>query len=180
MTRVANVTRSFVQVLLITFLVVLLAGFSTRTSALVTIESTTTSSTEDMSSAIRAAQQAKNVLGNPLKPCSLQPLTGYFRDGCCNTNDRDFGSHTVCALITQEFLDFTKARGNDLTTKTSWFPGLKAGDRWCLCASRWKEAADEGVFAPVFIDSTHENALKVVPLDQLLQHRTTDSHVESS
>jgi uncharacterized protein (DUF2237 family) len=110
-----------------------------------------------------------NVLGGELIPCSYDPLTGYFRDGCCNTNDEDAGTHVICAKVTQAFLDFSVARGNDLVTPRPEyrFAGLKAGDRWCLCALRWREALQADVAPPVVLESTHEKALKYVSLAQL-------------
>lgn len=112
---------------------------------------------------------SKNVLGGSLEVCSKDPMTGFFRDGCCNTGAGDFGSHVVCAQVTEAFLNYTKAQGNDLSTPMPVynFPGLKPGDRWCLCATRWKEAYDDGVAPPVVLESTHEAALQVIPLDQL-------------
>jgi uncharacterized protein (DUF2237 family) len=97
-------------------------------------------------------------------------MTGFYRDGCCKTGADDHGSHVVCAMVTKEFLAYTKARGNDLSTPNPWFPGLKPGDRWCLCASRWKEALDAGVAPPVVLEATHEKALKYVSLDDLKRH----------
>jgi hypothetical protein len=110
-----------------------------------------------------------NVLGTELVDCSLDPLTGYFRDGCCNTIDRDRGLHVICARLSAEFLEFSRSRGNDLITPRPEFnfPGLKPGDQWCLCALRWKEALDAGVAPPVVLQATHERALEVVTLDQL-------------
>lgn len=110
-----------------------------------------------------------NVLGTPLVPCSYDPLTGYFRDGCCQTDERDQGSHVICAKVTQAFLDFSRQRGNDLITPRPdyRFPGLKAGDRWCLCALRWKEAFEAGVAPKVILESTHSRALEYVTLKQL-------------
>ncbi len=110
-----------------------------------------------------------NVLGTPLVPCSYDPLTGYFRDGCCQTDERDQGSHVICAKVTQAFLDFSRQRGNDLITPRPdyRFPGLKAGDRWCLCALRWKEAYEAGVAPKVILESTHSRALEYVTLEQL-------------
>ena len=110
-----------------------------------------------------------NVLGTELVSCSLDPVTGYFRDGCCNTDEHDHGSHVVCAKVTQEFLEFSKQHGNDLITpRPEWnFPGLEPGDQWCLCAVRWKQAYDQGVAPPVILESTHHNALKYATLDQL-------------
>ena len=112
---------------------------------------------------------ALNVLGTELVPCSYDPLTGYYRDGCCNTDDQDQGSHVVCAKVTQEFLDFSLRRGNDLITPRPEhrFAGLKAGDRWCLCALRWKEAFDAGFAPPVVLECTHAKALEFVTLEQL-------------
>ncbi len=115
---------------------------------------------------------AKNVLGTPLVPCSYDPLTGYFRDGCCRTDAQDTGSHVICARVTQAFLDFSRSRGNDLVTPRPEhrFRGLQAGDRWCLCALRWKEALESGVAPPVVLESTHERALDYIPLAQLQAH----------
>lgn len=110
-----------------------------------------------------------NVLGEPLVACSYAPLTGYFRDGCCNTRADDTGSHVVCARVTAEFLQFSLARGNDLITPRPEyrFAGLRPGDRWCLCALRWKEAFDAGVAPPVALEATHARALDFVTLAQL-------------
>ena len=110
-----------------------------------------------------------NVLGGPLAACSTAPMTGFFRNGCCDTNDADAGSHTVCAVMTAEFLAFSKARGNDLSTPRPefGFPGLKPGDRWCLCAARWLEAWRAGMAPKVRLDATHARALEVCPLDAL-------------
>ncbi|WP_019428961.1 DUF2237 family protein [Limnohabitans sp. Rim47] len=118
------------------------------------------------------SQNALNVLGAALVPCSYDPLTGYYRDGCCNTDDHDRGSHVVCAKVTQKFLDFSLARGNDLVTPRPEhrFSGLQAGDRWCLCAMRWKEALESGVAPPVVLECTHERALLFVTLAQLQSH----------
>lgn len=115
----------------------------------------------------------KNVLGTELLPCSYDPLTGYFRDGCCNTDASDMGSHLVCVRVTKEFLAFSSARGNDLVTPQPQhrFAGLKPGDRWCLCANRWLEAWAQGVAPRVVLEATHLNALGVVTLDQLQSHR---------
>ncbi len=113
-----------------------------------------------------------NVLGTPLRPCSLAPMTGWFRDGCCNTDARDVGSHTVCARVTQDFLAFLRAKGNDLVTPAPQhgFPGLKDGDQWCVCAASWREAFEAGKACPVVLESTHAKALEVVALDALLTH----------
>ena len=114
----------------------------------------------------------KNVLGEPLQLCCSSPVTGFYRDGYCQTGDRDLGVHVVCAEVTQDFLDYTKAQGNDLETPNPMFNfvGLKAGDRWCLCASRWKEALDAGVAPRIDLAATHAAALKVVPLEILQQY----------
>jgi len=111
----------------------------------------------------------KNVFGGKLETCSTSPMTGYYRDGCCRTGPQDLGLHVICAEVTEEFLQFSKARGNDLSTPNPEyeFPGLKPGDRWCLCALRWKEALDAGVAPPVILAATHESALKVVSLEEL-------------
>jgi uncharacterized protein (DUF2237 family) len=115
---------------------------------------------------------ALNVLGTALVPCSYDPLTGFFRDGCCHTGAHDHGSHVVCVRVTQAFLDFSLARGNDLVTPRPEyrFPGLRAGQRWCLCALRWKEALAAGVAPPVVLESTHQKALQFVELDELQRH----------
>ena len=114
-----------------------------------------------------------NVLGTALVPCSYDPLTGYFRDGCCKTDETDAGSHLICARVTAEFLEFSMARGNDLTTPRPEyrFAGLEPGDRWCLCATRWTEALAAGVAPPVVLESTHAAALRFVTLEQLENHR---------
>lgn len=119
---------------------------------------------------------ARNVLGDSLQTCSLDPLTGFFRDGCCHTGREDRGTHVVCAVMTAEFLTFTRSRGNDLSTpRPQWqFPGLKPGDRWCLCALRWREARDAGKAPPVHLEATHEKALDYVPLEVLLKYTPTD------
>lgn len=118
---------------------------------------------------------AKNVLGTPLVPCSYDPLTGYYRDGCCNTDAHDHGTHVVCARVTQEFLVFSLERGNDLMTPRPEyrFAGLQPGDRWCLCAARWREALDAGVAPPVVLESTHEKALGFASLEQFKAHAYT-------
>lgn len=116
--------------------------------------------------------ESVSVLGEPLEPCSLDPETGFYRNGSCDSGDDDFGSHTVCAVMTAEFLDYTRSRGNDLTTPNPefGFPGLRPGDRWCLCAIRWKEAMAAGVAPPVVLSATHAAALDVVPFDDLRAH----------
>jgi uncharacterized protein (DUF2237 family) len=114
----------------------------------------------------------KNVLGGPLAVCSTSPRTGFYRDGCCNTGAEDVGIHVVCARMTREFLEFERARGNDLVTPVAdaQFPGLKPGDRWCVCAGRWREALDAGVAPPVVLEATHEETLAIVPLADLRRH----------
>ena len=113
-----------------------------------------------------------NVLGGVLEPCSTRPVTGFYRDGCCNTGAEDIGLHTVCVVLTAEFLLFSKSRGNDLSTPMPQygFPGLQSGDRWCLCASRWKEAFDADVAPRVVLEATHAVTLHVVSLADLKQH----------
>merc|ERR1719481_419747 len=116
----------------------------------------------------------RNVLGSALSLCSLSPLTGWFRDGHCRTGRGDIGSHTVCARLTQEFLAFTAARGNDLSTSRGSFPGLKPGDRWCLCAGRWSESLSGGVAPPVLLEASSQRALQTVTLDTLTKHQVID------
>lgn len=115
------------------------------------------------------SEGARNVLGEELVPCSYDPLTGYFRDGCCHTDMHDLGSHVICAKVTDEFLEFSRSRGNDLSTPRPEyrFAGLKDGDRWCLCALRWKEALAAGVAPEVVLASTHIRALDFVTIEQL-------------
>ncbi|MEH2162050.1 MAG: DUF2237 domain-containing protein [Nostoc sp.] len=121
--------------------------------------------------------EAKNVIGGDLESCCTSPVTGFYRDGFCRTGGQDFGSHVVCAEVTLEFLEFTKSRGNDLSTPAPDFnfPGLKPGDRWCLCASRWQEALEAGVAPPVMLSATHARALEAVSLDELKKHAVTSS-----
>ncbi|MCC5630494.1 DUF2237 domain-containing protein [Nostoc sphaeroides CHAB 2801] len=121
--------------------------------------------------------EAKNVIGGNLEACCTSPMTGFYRDGFCRTGGQDFGSHVVCAEVTSEFLEFTKSHGNDLSTPVPDFnfPGLKPGDRWCLCASRWQEALDAGVAPPVILSATHARALEMVSLDELKKHALTSS-----
>lgn len=113
--------------------------------------------------------ESLNVFGEQLDDCNNNPLTGFFRDGCCNTSDQDVGSHTVCAEMTEEFLAFSKARGNDLSTPREelGFPGLKPGDRWCLCAARWREAYEADSAPRVWLTRTHQRALEIIPLEIL-------------
>jgi uncharacterized protein (DUF2237 family) len=115
---------------------------------------------------------ALNVLGEPLASCSTEPLTGFFRDGCCNTSEEDLGSHTVCVELTAEFLNFSRSRGNDLMTPRPeyGFPGLKPGDRWCVCALRWRQALQANLAPPVILECTHHRALEFVNLDDLERH----------
>ena len=114
----------------------------------------------------------KNVLGGELETCSKDPITGFFRSGCCETDETDFGAHVVCVKTTKEFLSFSKAAGNDLSTPRPEFNfrGLKPGDRWCVCAERWKEALDAGMAPPVVLSATHERALDYVTIEDLLAH----------
>ena len=111
-----------------------------------------------------------NVVGGSLLPCSRVPLTGFYRDGCCATGPEDAGSHTVCAVMTAEFLEFSALAGNDLSSPQAGFPGLSPGDRWCLCASRWLESDRSGCAPPVVLAATHARALDVVAIDALIAH----------
>ena len=124
----------------------------------------------------------KNILGQELKPCCQNPVTGFFRDGFCRTDNTDHGTHVICAIVTEKFLSFTKDHGNDLSTPNNLFgfPGLKHGDRWCLCASRWKEAWQAG--AAPFIDATatHEKTLQIIDKNILLEYRiNTNANVKN-
>jgi uncharacterized protein (DUF2237 family) len=121
-------------------------------------------------------EKAQNVLGTDLEPCSLSPLTGFFRDGSCHTGLTDVGSHTVCVRVTDEFLNISQIMGNDLSTPQPrfGFPGLKPGDRWCLCAPRWQEALEAGVAPPVILRATHEAALEHVAMADLVKHAAPD------
>jgi uncharacterized protein (DUF2237 family) len=116
--------------------------------------------------------QQRNVFGGPLTTCSDAPKTGFFRTGCCHTGPQDVGMHTVCVVLTEAFLTFTKAAGNDLSTPRPeyGFPGLKPGDRWCLCATRFKQAHEHGKAPQVVLAATHENTLAIVPLDVLTSY----------
>ena len=118
------------------------------------------------------AVDEKNVLGGTLDTCSLAPRTGFFRDGCCNTGPEDHGLHVVCAQVTAEFLQFARKQGNDLISPAPeyGFPGLKPGDRWCVCAATWRQAFEAGVASPVVLAATHEETLAIVPLDALKKH----------
>jgi uncharacterized protein len=116
--------------------------------------------------------KARNVLNGPLQPCNTDPMTGFYRNGCCDTGAGDIGIHVVCAEMTAEFLAFSVARGNDLVTPVPdfGFPGLRPGDRWCLCVERWKEAYEAGVAPPVILEATHMSALEFVSLEELREH----------
>ena len=120
----------------------------------------------------RREEQALNVLGEPLAPCSLDPLTGFYRDGCCNTGHEDTGIHTVCVRVDAKFLAFSKRQGNDLSTPAPeyGFEGLQPGDRWCLCSSRWQEALEAGAAPPIVIAATEERALDDIELDDLKKY----------
>lgn len=120
-----------------------------------------------------AKENAKNILGEELQPCCTDPMAGFFRDGFCNTNQSDQGSHVICAVVTDEFLAYTKTLGNDLSTPNPayQFPGLKDGDGWCLCALRWKQAYEAGVAPRVKVKSTHQRALDYVDREILEQFR---------
>lgn len=116
--------------------------------------------------------EAKNVLGDKLETCCTSPMTGFYRTGTCETGPLDVGTHVICAQLTAAFLSFTKSRGNDLVTPAPehGFPGLQPGDRWCLCATRWREALEAGVAPPVILAATHEAALRYVSLQDLKKH----------
>ena len=120
------------------------------------------------------AHEDRNVLGGRLAECSIEPRTGFYRDGCCNTGPEDVGMHIVCARVTRAFLDYARERGNDLVTPRPElaFAGLRPGDRWCLCAGVWRQAYEDGVAPPVVLEATHEEALAIVPLDILKSHAT--------
>src|SRR5437868_606399 len=124
---------------------------------------------DDSAGGPRRGQTARNVLGERLEICSINPMTGFFRDGCCNTSGEDVGSHTVCVVMTAAFLEFSRSRGNDLSTPVPefGFPGLKPGDRWCLCAPRWQEAFAAGMAPLVVLRATHAMALHYCRLDDL-------------
>lgn len=113
--------------------------------------------------------ESLNVFDEPLIPCGTDPLTGFFRDGCCNTNDQDHGCHTVCVAVTEDFLSYSRFRGNDLSTPMPafGFPGLNPGDSWCLCAARWLEAQEQGMAPRVFLQRTHKKTLEIVPMEIL-------------
>jgi uncharacterized protein (DUF2237 family) len=123
------------------------------------------------------ADADRNVLGGRLAPCSNAPRTGFYRDGCCNTGPEDTGLHVVCTQVTREFLAFAREQGNDLVTPMPQFgfPGLKPGDRWCVCAATWRQAYAAGAASPVVLEATHEETLAVIPLDALKEH-ALDAH----
>ena len=110
-----------------------------------------------------------NIFNEPLEACSFDPVTGFFRSGCCETSEQDTGSHTVCAIMTEEFLKFSKSKGNDLSTPVPAFdfPGLNSGDRWCLCAARWLEAFEEGSAPSIIARATHRRALEIIPMEAM-------------
>lgn len=114
----------------------------------------------------------KNIFGDEMAVCSTQPLTGFYRDGCCNSGEDDLGTHTVCAIMTEDFLNFSYERGNDLITPRPqyMFTGLKPGDKWCLCVLRWKEALEAGVAPQVYLEATNEKSLEYVSMDDLIKH----------
>lgn len=122
----------------------------------------------------------RNVLGQALQACGTEPMTGFYRDGCCNTGPDDRGVHTVCAIVTDKFLATSKQLGNDLSTPAPnfGFPGLKAGDRWCVCAARWLQVFEAGAACPVVLEATHENTLRIVPFEILLQHAVIPDHLQ--
>ena len=117
-------------------------------------------------------EESLNVYGNPLRVCCMSPATGFFRNGCCDTSAEDMGIHTVCVITTDSFLEFSKSRGNDLSTPVPHFqfPGLKEGDKWCLCAARWLEAYNAGVAPKVIISATHQRTLDIIPLEILEEY----------
>jgi hypothetical protein len=121
----------------------------------------------------RVDRTAKNVLGGPLELCSCDPITGFYRTGCCETGAEDLGLHTVCIIVDEPFLTASKAAGNDLSTPTSDFPGLHPGDHWCLCANRWRQAYEQGFAPRVLLAATHEATLQIVPLRILLAYAVT-------
>ncbi|HSR59712.1 MAG TPA: DUF2237 domain-containing protein [Robiginitalea sp.] len=123
-----------------------------------------------------AIQKDRNVLGGALGSCCSQPMTGFYRDGYCRTGPGDSGSHVVCAIMTDAFLEFTRSRGNDLIAPMPYFqfPGLRAGDRWCLCARRWKEAYEAGFAPQVVLEATHEKVLEFIPFEWLLEAKYSE------
>jgi len=127
-----------------------------------------------------ASQGARNIQGSSLQLCSTSPMTGWLRDGYCNTDNRDHGTHVVCAIMTEEFLTYTKAQGNDLSTPTSWFPGLRPGDGWCLCALRWRQAYRAGKAPSVKVQATHSKALEFISRTTLENFAVQNYQMSSS
>jgi uncharacterized protein (DUF2237 family) len=132
----------------------------------------TEGTTDIMAHTEPASSRGKNVLGQPLSTCGCDPMTGFYRTGCCETGPDDLGVHTVCCIVSDAFLRASKALGNDLSTPMPayGFPGLKAGDRWCVCAARWLQVQQAGAACPVVLEATHENTLKIVPFELLIQY----------
>lgn len=128
--------------------------------------------TEISDSGTRYDPTAKNVLGQPLAVCGCDPMTGFYRTGCCETGPDDLGVHTVCCIVDEKFLSASKALGNDLSTpmRQFGFPGLQPGDRWCVCAARWLQVQQVGAACPVVLEATHENTLRIVPFELLIQY----------
>ena len=120
--------------------------------------------------------EPKNVFGNPIVTCSISPLTGFYRDGCCTTGEEDLGMHSVCIVASREFLEFSKQKGNDLSTPRPEcsFSGVRPGDRWCLCALRWVEAYEAGMAPPVILESCNKDVLRIIPFDILLEFKHTE------
>ena len=120
--------------------------------------------------------EPKNVFGNPIVTCSISPLTGFYRDGCCTTGEEDLGMHTVCIVASREFLEFSKQKGNDLSTPRPEFSfsGVRPGDRWCLCALRWVEAYEAGMAPPVILESCNKDVLRIIHFDILLEFKHTE------
>ena len=123
--------------------------------------------------------RGKNVLGQPLDVCGCEPMTGFYRTGCCETGPEDFGVHTICCIVDAPFLEASKALGNDLCTPMPQFgfAGLKPGDRWCVCAARWLEVQQAGAACPIILEATHENTLKIVPFELLIQYAVIPSQL---
>ena len=155
----------------ILFIMLSFAGFASAQQCEKPYKNTkkTSKKTEKKMDATKVSAQL-NVLGEALQPCCFNPMTGYTRNGSCETVDNDYGVHVICANLTTEFLEYSKVQGNDLMTPTPYFPGLKAGDQWCLCAVRWREALQAGVAPPVVLGSTHQKALQFVTLEDLKSH----------
>jgi hypothetical protein len=126
---------------------------------------------DDRSSGEGGRSAPRNVFGEPIEPCSISPMTGFYRDGCCNTGPDDLGVHTICCIVDAPFLAVSRSLGNDLITPMPQygFPGLKPGDRWCICAARWLEVQQAGAACPVVLEATHENTLRIVPFELLIQ-----------